>query len=391
MGKKLEEKKKENKQHKIKLLIIIISIIVVGIGSFIGYKIYQKYHTVGSEWGDTYYDFIIESKSKKSKKAKIKNNSKIKFLEADESDEPVMIVNYEKNKKEYSDIYFIDDDKVENIISSEPSKIEMLYNLDKKTYDWYVHTNTEDEDKYIMLSKIIDDDNKEDDEYTYKSSDEIVVEKVDETKISMSKFDSEFVNVDVKPNTIDYKEDLSLKDLRDSLSVGVDKYKTNEEIATKKVKEKVIKKEKEIIDTKEEMKKASEEVQKKKEEEAKKAEEERQKALEEEKKGLAVGNYRLKYGKYISDVSKQDSSYYGTLIIKPNGKFHIKANCEGYDYPYKELDNDGTYRVTKIQNSYSYFDGIEFKTDNGVVFGLEVHGDTRLSDQWHGYNYVSAE
>ncbi len=78
---------------------------------------------------------------------------------------------------------------------------------------------------------------------------------------------------------------------------------------------------------------------------------------------------------------------YGTLIIKPDGKFHIKANCEG-DYPYKTLDTDGTYKISKIQNSFSLQTGLEFTTNSGDKFSLIVSKDNSFNDQWHGYSYT---
>lgn len=398
-NKKKNSNDKDNGSKKKKTLkivaLVLVLLIVVGLGGFFGYKKFQSSQSVGSDWGDTYYDFILDSKTN-NKKVAIKDNSKIEFIEVPELEKPIMLVNYEKESKNYSDIYYINNDEIKNIIDLEPANVELLYNIVNKEYDWYLHTTTAEEEKYTTISSTIKAANskKEDaekEEYTYKIGEEISVETVDGSKITLPKFDSEFVKVETDIEAIDYNKDLTEKELKESMTTNVGEFKTTEEITDQEVKEEVKKKEQEVAAKKEEMKKAEEAVAKKKEEEARKAEEERKRAEEEAKKGLKVGNLTLKYGRYVSDVNRMDSSMYGTIILRPNGKFHIKANCEGTSIPYPVLDTDGTYQVTRVQNSFSFFDGLKFTTNNGVTFSLEVHDGNKLSDQWHGYQYAGSE
>ena len=397
-SKKKNSKEKDDEKEKKSLLkiiaLVIVLLLVIGVGGFFGYKKFQSSQSVGSDWGDTYYDFILDSKTNDTKVA-IKDNSKIEFIEVPEVKDPIMVVNYEKDSKNYSDIYYINSTEIKNIIALEPANIEMLYNIADKNYNWYLHTTTDEEEKYTTISSTIKTSNSkkndtEKEEYVYKIGEEISVETVDGSKITMPKIDSEFVKVDVDIATIDYKKDLTEKELKESMTTNIEEFKTTKEITDKEIKEEVKEKEKEVAAKKEEMKKAEEEVAKKKEEEARIAEEERKRAEEEAKKGLKVGSQTLKYGRYVSDVNIMDSSMYGTIILKPNGQFHVKANCEG-DYPYKALDNDGTYQVTRVQNSFSFFDGIKFTTNNGVTFSLEAHNGNELSDQWHRYQYAGSE
>lgn len=391
--KEIDDENKHKSLLKIIILVIVL-LLVIGVGAIFGYKKFQSSQSVGSDWGDTYYDFILASKTN-NKKVAVKDNSKIEFIEIPEIKDPIMVVNYEKESKNYSDIYYINNAEIKNMIDLEPASVEMLYNITNKEYNWYLHTTTEEEEKYTTITSTIKASNNKKkepkkEEYVYKIGEEISVETVDGNKITMSKFDSEFVEVDPDIEAIDYNKDLTEKELKESMTAGIKEFKTTEEITDKETKEEVKEKEEEVAAKKEEIKKAAEEVAKKKEEEARIAEEERKKAEEEAKKGLKVGNQTLKYGRYTSDVGTMDSSMYGTIILKPNGQFHIKANCEG-DYPYKTLDNDGTYKVTRVQNSYSFFDGLLFTTNNGVEFALEVHDGNKLSDQWHGYQYAGSE
>lgn len=323
-SKKSKENDSTNKKKKtVKIVVLVLMILlVVGIGSFIGYKQYQNSQSVGSDWGDTYYDFILNAKTN-NKKIAVKDNSKIEFIEIPDIKEPVMVVNYEKEAKNYSDIYYINDSEVKNIIDLEPANVEMLYNIANKDYNWYLHITTEEEDKYTTISSTIKTSNSkkndtEIEEYVYKIGEEIAAETVEGSKITMSKFDSEFVKVDVDVDSINYKRDLKEKDLKESMTSSIKDFKKTDEIATKKVKEEVKKKEKEIANKKEEMKKAEEEVAKKVEEERMKAEEERKRAEEEAKKGIKVGNYTLKYGTYAGEVGGPTEGL--SIVLKENGQ-----------------------------------------------------------------------
>mgnify|MGYP001026098064 CR=1 FL=1 len=73
--------------------------------------------------------------------------AKIKFIEVDSVKDPIMKISYTKNKKEYSNIYYIEDEKVNAIIFSEPVTIDMLYNTKDNEYEYYFHNK--------MMKKII--------------------------------------------------------------------------------------------------------------------------------------------------------------------------------------------------------------------------------------------
>ena len=139
--KKSKKKKSKNKKHKKAKIIILVVIFLclIGVGAFFGWKYYDSTRSVGSTWGDTYYYFIRDSKDKKNKN-QIPDGASIKFIEVPKIEDPVMVVTHEKYKGDYSDIYYINDGKVDNAISSEPSDIEFLYNIESKEYNWYVHT-----------------------------------------------------------------------------------------------------------------------------------------------------------------------------------------------------------------------------------------------------------
>ncbi len=382
---KSEEGVKKKGKGKIFLIFIIVLFVIAiaAVGGYFAYQYIEESKPIEQEWADTYYNYIKGSDEEEaSETTKIQNNSKIGFIEVADVEEPVMIVEYEKDDEDVSDIYYINNGTVDNVISLNDSDIELLYDIDKKEYDWYTHTKTDTTDTYTKLSAQILGENKdkeEETEYSFEEDEKISVETVDGDTISMPKFDTVFIETDVEIDTVNYNENMTNKELKETIKEGANKYKTEEEMITEDIKNDVTEKENNVIEKQEEMKQA--------EEEKKKAEEEaRKKAEEEAKKGLKVGSHTLQYGTYISDVAGMDSTMYGTITLNPDKTFHIKANCEG-GYPYKELDCDGTYEVTKVLNSFTYFDGIRFTTSTGVVFEHEVTQNNRFSDQWHGYEY----
>lgn len=381
-----ETKKKNNKLPVIITLIILAVLIVIGIGGYFGYQYIQKNKTVGTEWGDTYYAYLKEAISEESDiedygLQKGMKNIELQFIETEETN-PVMVMTYENNDNQYVNLYKTNgSDKVDKVVYTEPSTIEFLYNIENQAYSWYLHTETNEKDSYKSVNAILSNPDNNEAEYTIKKREETTQKTVSGDTITLPKYDEIFVKPEVETgDKVDFSIDLEVKELRDNIENGIEEYRPQEKILTEEVKTETEEKVAEMEETKKSIENAKEEIKK----------EEERKAAEEAAKGLKVGNVTLKYGKYVSDVSQMDSSMYGTIILKPDGKFHVKANCEG-DYPYKTLDSDGTYKIDRIQNSFSYFDGLTFTTNTGVSFSLEAHEGGRLSDQWHGYTYVGEE
>lgn len=381
-----ETKRKNKKLPVIITLIILAVLIVIGIGGYFGYKYIQENKTVGTEWGDTYYAYLKEAISEESDiedygLQKGMKNTELQFIETKEEN-PVMVMTYEKEDNQYVNMYKTSEsEKVDKIVYTEPATIEFLYNIENQSYSWYLHTETNEQDSYKSVDTILENPDNNEAEYTIKKGEETTQKTVSGDTITLSKYDEIFVEPEVEVSEkVDFSINLEAKELKEIIENGIEKYKPQEKIVTEEVKSETEAKVTEMEETKKSIENAKEEIKK----------EEERKAAEEAAKGLKVGNVTLKYGKYVSDVSQMDSSMYGTIILKPDGKFHVKANCEG-DYPYKNLDCDGTYKIDKILNSFEYFDGLTFTTNTGVSFSLEAHSGGKLSDQWHGYTYVGNE
>ena len=391
---KKDETKPKSKKGLIVAIVIIALLVIIGvsIGGYFLYKKYQLEKPIEVAWGQTYYTYLKSIAEDESKKESYgfnnSTNTKIEFCDIETEEEPVMVVTYEKESENYSNIYYIKDDgTVHGLTYGFPTDVEMLYSIEEKEYNWYVVSKEENMAEYTPIqNEVIKSEEKEvnedtlSKEYTIKDDDKTVVETVDGEELSIDKFDETFIKPDIEDTSIDFDFNLIEEKLKEAIENLVNEYKNKDQIITDEVKEAVTDKETEIINKQEEMENAKEEVEKKE------AEEEAKKQAEEAQKGFKVGNYRLKYGTYKSDVYIMDSSMYGTITLNSDGTCHIKANCEG-DYPYKELDCDGTYKATRAIDYMEYYDAIEFTTEEGDTFHFEVNSDNAFSDQWHGYTY----
>lgn len=412
----MEEKKK--KKGNLKWLIIAIIVIVVlavaGIGGWFAYQTYEANRTTGTDWGDIYYAYLEKEQDSTTQFNTIQKGSenyKVQFIPQEEKN-PIMTVQYEvkvaedKTQGKYGIFYINEESQVQNAVTyiaeNRELNLELLYNKKEEQYKWYIKSEDEngnygynDLEKAIELSELAEElggmENAMENETYQKLNSEATIsfqakemppEEIKEDT-AISKFEETFIEPEnvTELKTVVIEDLADLKDTKKQLTEAVEEYKPIEEITTEEVKQTVIEANQKIEDRKENIKKKEEEAKKKAEEEA------RKKAAEEAAKGLKVGKYRLKYGTYVSDVARMDSSMYGTIILRANGTFHIKANCEG-GYPYPKLDCDGTYKVGRELNSFEYQDALKFTTNTGVKFSLFVVNNNSLNDQWHGYSYT---
>ena len=378
-----KNEKKENKKGKgLKVLILVILVLaVIGVGGYFGVKYYLDNKSISTDWGETYYNFIKEAREENNK-VEIEDNSKIQFIQVTKVEKPIMVVNYEKEEQENVDLYYINKGEVSNVINLGNVDVDMLYNMEDKKYDWYVHEKTEEEDKYIPVGNKIDDTSTEK-EYTFKNDGEISVDTVSGDKLTMSEFDSVFVDPEIETNEVEYSDDLSIQDFKDNFQNVVDQYKDNDDMITNEVKEEVLEKETEINTKKDEMKKAEEEVKKKQEEE-------KQKALEEAKKGYKVGNYRIKYGTYKFNTQYYEDQFSANdevLTLRTDGTCHYKASKKVTFE--SSIDTECTFKADKILNSFEYQDGIKIISNGKTVAAFLVYQNNRLSDQWHELKFIN--
>ena len=90
-------------------------------------------------------------------------------------------------------------------------------------------------------------------------------------------------------------------------------------------------------------------------------------------------------------VDEEGVNLSGTIILKADGKFHVKTNFRATESSDDSgLDDDGTYEVklnqpTGYPGEYSNY--IEFTPYKGDKFRFDVNGNNEFNDQWHGYEY----
>ena len=276
-----KEKNKGNKKTiTIIAIITVIVIIIAAVGGYFGYKYIEDNKPIEQEWANTYYNYIKDQNNEESSENEIQNNSKIGFIGIEDVENPIMVVEYNKEGKTNTDIYYINEGTVKNIIDIGISDVELLYNINTKEYNWYTHKETETEDTYEKVSNKIDEANakttenttdtngetSKDGEYTFVKGEEISEDTVDGDKISIPKFDTIFVKADVDIDKTDYNKDMTDKELKNAITEKTKNYKDKDKMITDEVKDNVTQKVEEVENKQQEMEKAKEEKAKKEEE-----------------------------------------------------------------------------------------------------------------------------
>ena len=429
--KEKDEIKKEKKSNKgVIIAIVVLSIVVVIFGIIIALLLYRsslENKTTGSEWSDIYYKFIKERSKSKDDHGYLSTKSKISFAQSKGAKYPLMIVKYdnmcgEENKCSTIDIYGIVDNKVEYFIgnSAKTAEVKLYYDIDKNEYKNYLHIADKGVERYVSLDTInydhenynvlkimkekgitdiesqeykdlsselykkqAEDTNREYIEY-YGSEIKVVQNKLDGSTIEYNKIDEKLVDTDVTPKTFDYDKGMNVIKIREGIVEEKKDYKDINELVNKAI-EKVVKKQLEIIEkVKKDIEEAKAEIKADEEKKAKEAEE----ALYA--KGLTVGSYNLKFGKYTTSIPNggiDGSDLYGTITLKPNGKFHITTNFEQSSFESRNIDEDGTYTIGTAVNSFETQDAIHFKTNSGYKYTFFVCNNTYFNSQSSIYNY----
>ena len=277
---KTKETKVENKGNKKTAIIItLVTIIVVAlaaVGGYFAYQYMEEKKPIEQEWANTYYNYIKEQKNEAITGTKIQNNSKIGFTNVEGVENPVMFVEYNKEEKPCTDIYYINNGTVKNIIDLGISDVELLYNINSKEYSWYTHKETETTDTYEKVSDLItskENTNSTEDNTTenttgktFTKGEEVSTDTISGDTISIPKFDTEFVETDVDIGKIDYSQDMTDKELKNSITDETNNLKNKDEMLTEEVKNNVTQKVEEVENKQQEMEKAKEEKAKKEEE-----------------------------------------------------------------------------------------------------------------------------
>lgn len=244
---KIKEEEKDKKKGK-KIIIIGVIVLAVFILCLVGgYFVYQEIkfrEPIKEEWGQKYYVYL---KDEENSLPKDSENAKLNFIEIQDKEEPVMVIKYEIKKEIYSNVYFIHDDKVNAIIYQQPTNVELLYNIEKNEYNYYFHIENEENYYYqpinVQISNTVESNASIDTkpEITISKSDVLTGKIENGDDASLSKVDETFVKIDIEDEYINL-DDLSDRELKETVEESVGDYKELEEIITDEIKEEVEKK-----------------------------------------------------------------------------------------------------------------------------------------------------
>ncbi len=229
-----------------------IVIVLVFIGGFIWFN-KKNEDDILSSWGNTYYMYL-DSKEKENVLPDEASDAFVKFYQINDTD-PLMVINYKMNEENYNLIYFIKDEKVNEIKFEESTNIDLFFNTEKDSYDYYLSVNGEEE-SYMMLEDYINSSiEAENDEilfepmYTFSALDKIEA-IVDGDNLVLKKRDEIFIRIDEQNEGFSYVNGLGGKNLKKLIKKSVDDSLVINDILTEDILESIEVRRKEILELK---------------------------------------------------------------------------------------------------------------------------------------------
>ena len=330
------KKVNETKSHKKAWIIIcsiIVGLVVLGLVVWGIISLVLSNQPLEQDWAQTYFVYLDENplgpdlKDANGDTITTADEYELSFYDVEGVNEPVMTVDYVAGDIEYLTYYWSEGENgVKRAVLSEPSEIQLLYNIKEEKNEYYIHYEKDGTDYYKNFSDEIlsltdaDDANhvKDVPEYKFTEDDVKKVTDKDGKEYSISKFEETFVEVKEDKEATTLPVNYNKSDLKKSIRDEAYEYQVLEEVAKKQAD--MIKgmiadienRQKEIRDVEEENAKIEAE---------KKAEEERRRAEEEAKKGIKLDSYTIAYGTYLMDDDWTGAEYARahTLVLKPNG------------------------------------------------------------------------
>ena len=342
--------------NKKKLIIIISIILVIGI-LVIGYifkdKLFgSKEKKLSTTWGETYYVYLKDIKdNNKYKEAGLPSDLKsvkVSFVSVGDIKDPVMTITYDKDKKEYTNIYYINNDKVDAIVYNEPTSIELLYNIEKDSYNYYSNTVSDSDNYYKNVTDQIKSKTNKDsskvvmvEEYIINSNDKEEVADSSGNSISLTNFDKTFIKLDTPDNSFEFNKSIVEDELRKLVDKSTNLY---EDIA------KTIKANKENVERlKNELKEKEERIKSIKEEKSKEEVKETNNdtstkevtsSNNTEGSGIKLGSYTINYGKYVGEAASSGI----ILVLNKDGSCTYDGNPCTYSIGTHDFAQDESTR-----------------------------------------------
>lgn len=219
-----------NKEVKITIGVLLLIIVAIGLLLVVNKK-EKKVEDITTDWGIAYYKYLKDDLVIENQGSKIKEYN-LNFYEIEDIEDPVMVINYKFNGKVYTDIYYIIGNEIKFSNSQDPTTVELLYNKEKKKYEYYTNMSVasggnfyEDvKTQLINSTKDAEDPSRESPQGHYFM----------DNNPSLPKFDSIFEKVDVEEDIVTIKTDSSELELQKAVVKKIKSYKTVKEIVKEK-------------------------------------------------------------------------------------------------------------------------------------------------------------
>lgn len=311
-------------QKRTPILLWILIIIVVCICTAIAVYYYvenEKEVEFDNEWEEKYYEFLANGIIKKEKDENGKTlkgsiiykekNPQMFMLDIPNMDNPIMITQSSGFKTQYQNNSNKNIDKlltVHNINYKGEVEYKILnvddlvflYSIEQEEYGWYLYTKEGSEDIYNSLEGVL---LSSDVQYRYKSEDD---------------FKKDFIKINVSIDKQRLGDNISENRLKNIVKKASLKMKYQDDLITDKVLDKV-------EDELEKINKEKEEPEELEDPEEK----------DEKVEGLTVGEYILKYGKYIGDsveltLNDDYSCKYKKDSTESSCQYKVENNLDEY-------------------------------------------------------------
>ena len=397
---KNKEKKKLDKKKKIIIISsVIIVLLIISIITFI--FVNQKQQTkkkdpeIKEDWGKKYYNYLksIDKKDKYDDAGIPKNtkNMELGFYKVEDIEKPIMIINYEKDKEDYSNIYYIKNNKVNSVINEQPADVRLLYDIEKEDYVWFLHIPNGNEEKnkdlYKNLIALIENTEEvKEADYTIGSDDKISQETEDGTNIELSKYDETFIN----PKTTTWNFDLSLKKinkLKKAIIKCIKNINKEKKLVNDDIKKAVEKKLKEIKETQEKIETAKTELEKNAStNNTNDASTNNQSTSSNTSGTINVGGIEIKYGTH--NIYDYGDNLVGSVTIKNDGTYQVSG-----EFFWNIEKKSGKYHIGKKNISQDitpmYVDAVCLEENaDGYLACLTPYNNGTFLAEMYRFEYV---
>ncbi|MBQ6477547.1 MAG: hypothetical protein IJI43_03845 [Bacilli bacterium] len=210
------------------ILSLVVLVLIVGIILLVTNKELKLESKISTTWGKTYYKYLKDTAVTLDPENKI-HKYNINFYEIKDLDDPILVLEYIKDNKKYSNINFIYNNEIRFMNADDPTTIELLYNKKKKVYDYYTNMiSSENGNFYEDLKSQLVNSTKDAEDTTRVTSDSYYF-----SDKNNNKFEDVFEKVKVDKEEITLNTDSSSEELATAIAKKIKEYKTIKELTEK--------------------------------------------------------------------------------------------------------------------------------------------------------------